>query len=127
MKIKNKYVVLKAMREILEQYQNRTHNNKIKNCSLCNLYYEVTNHCKNCPMRVFGHNIGCLDRKCKAIDCDRKYNETELSAVIEFYKEAIEKIKSMNFIQFMFTDYKFLLKIDEEIATKFKIIGLSKE
>ncbi len=140
MKLKNKYVVLKAMREVLQKYLDRIHINQYDDCPLCELYrntnYILELRCSGCPMYVFQKDEfqnGCISRNCTAVDCrfidnknyitdDDVCLETKLTAVIEFYKEAIEKIESMNFIVFMFTDYQFLVEIDECVAKKFKLI-----
>jgi hypothetical protein len=75
--------------------------------------------------KYHGWRFPCKNRKCEPVDClwESSYIGTnELEAVIEFYEEAIEKIKTMtNESLKKDNGFNFLVDIDKKIAKKYKI------
>lgn len=123
-----KDIVLKAMRVILQEYNDIKHKNDISTCSLCILFREDDfrfHLCNNCPMQIFDNmsSVPCMQRKCYPIDCTniRTEDNFRLQRVIRFYNEIITKIESMSNSEFLKTDYKFLVEIDNSIHKTFKI------
>lgn len=132
MSASKKVRVLKAMRTILQEYKAKIHTTKVGECGLCKLFhlFDVKPHeCLLCPMFVFyfydGWACPCKNRKCEPVDCrwESSYLGTKkLEAVIEFYEEVIEKIKTMTNEEVKAEDgFKFLIDIDKKIAKKYKI------
>jgi hypothetical protein len=153
MSASKKVRVLKAMRTILQEYKEKTHTTKVTDCSLCKLFHlnDVKPHeCYLCPMYIFykhdGWRFPCKNRKCEPVDClwestyigtkelepvDCLWESTyigtkELEAVIEFYDEAIEKIKTMTNESLKKDNGKdngfdFLVDIDKRIAKKYRL------
>jgi hypothetical protein len=136
MSLNRKDKILKAMRTILQEYKEKTHTTKVTDCSLCKLFHlnDVKPHeCYLCPMYIFykhdGWRFPCKNRKCEPVDClwESSYIGTkELEAVIEFYDEAIEKIKTMTNESLKKDNGKdngfdFLVDIDKRIAKKYRL------
>lgn len=119
-----KQEMLDIFSKIYVGYENKTHKMYMSSCPLC-----VKFSCGNCPMSVFNHlksvdEIFCLNRKCRPINCsdfvsDKKYYEKRLNTVKEFYLKSINYIDSMIEEEFDKTDFKFLIKIDDESYEKF--------
>ena len=123
--------LLKLMKETLKEYEENEHSLCRDLCSLCNAYLIDkyawgAENCGSCPMRVFeglgGSSVPCMNRKCYPIDCNDKYTEDELDAVVEFYKQAIKAVKTMTAEQVKEEGaFKFLIEIDKEVAKQFDI------
>ena len=142
MSVSKKSKLLVAMYAILKEYKNKTHKTSVSVCSLCDLFYDETlnlydddgkvNTCNKCPMFVFfnpdsNNPLPCLNRKCEPVNCYLRKNEngkysketvTELKRVIKFYESAINKIETMSDRQVRESSFKFLIKIDNNIAEK---------
>jgi hypothetical protein len=124
--------LLKAMKQILLEYKKTQHTTKLTECGLCKMFYEDINdlfpQCTSCPMNVFEGNFSpfpCKKRKCEPIDCNWEsyyLGTKKLPAVIEFYEEVIEIVKTMTSRQMNKVDaFKFLIDIDNKVAKKYKL------
>jgi hypothetical protein len=124
-----KEVVLQAMREVLQQYEKKTHQNSVTTCPLCKLYYRVNDNididCDGCPMHIFDkESLGCLHRLCRPVHAFDVFIHDEApsyKAVMEFYREAIKAIEAMEASKVEKTKFRFLIKIDSQIAEKYGI------
>jgi hypothetical protein len=132
MQIIEKGKLLWAMKMILREYKKNEHKALIDHCGLCRLYNrynkEYKKHeCELCPMYVFyvtDCTYPCMRRKCEPIDCYYATEDTnELKAVIELYKRAIKKVDSMTSEELNKRNaFKFLIKMDEEVAKEFCLV-----
>jgi hypothetical protein len=121
--------LLAAMKKILQEYENKTHNLNKKDCPLCKLYYknEDEKFCEFCPMNIFSKDIlvGCLDRKCRPVDCSHPFFEREihkLLAVTKFYALAVQKVEIMEESDMNCTNaFNFLFEIDKEVAEEYML------
>ena len=115
--------LLQAMRGVLKQYADKTHENMVASCPLCIAYSNENTCCGNCPMTIFKGGLGCMNRKCRPMNIDkdvvlngelyRRYR-----AVMEFYEEAIKTFESLDEKDINRTSLKLLIKIDKRIAKK---------
>jgi hypothetical protein len=125
-----KEAVLKAMREVLQQYEDKVHHNSVSTCPLCKLYYNVTDEldldCNGCPMHIFDKDsLGCLHRLCRPVDIASVLSvydvQPNYKAVLEFYRESIKAIEAMDAEKVEKTKFRFLIKIDSLVAEKYGI------
>jgi hypothetical protein len=126
----NKKELLKALRTILKEYRNETHERKKNKCALCLLYIYNEYECDKCPMFVFDNSLfddteeftyPCMNRKCTPVDCsDAPFAEEETKRVKEFYKATINKVVSMTTKELNAKRaFKFLVDIDNKISIKY--------
>jgi len=120
-----KSILLKILRQILNEYRENNHKARITDCALCTEYMVVINtywdNCYGCPMVVFNPaqtDYPCLSRKCAPVDCQygvEKNKDIELKRVIRFYEKIIERIESMSTEAVRKSSFKFMIKIDKEV------------
>lgn len=127
-----KTALLKAMRQIRNEYKKETHCLSRDTCALCKLYLDKTDMtCNMCPMHVFwadgDASFSCMNRKCTPVECEEYgWLPEELLAVVEFYDRAINAVssKSTKELNGPLQSFKFLREIDIQVAEKF---GLHKD
>ncbi len=115
------------METVLSEYKEGTHYAAIHCCSLCDLYYKMNCNCGVCPMTVFSgkDKFPCMRRRCIPLDCgwrkEYKY-KVKLKAVVEFYQQAIAKVKILTEEELnQSQSFAFLIGIDNEIADKHEL------
>ena len=124
--------LLKAMRQIRNEYKKETHCLSRDTCALCKLYLNKDNMtCNACPMDVFwadgDASFPCVNRKCTPVECEEYgWLPGELLAVVEFYNRAINVVSSMSAKELNgpLQSFKFLREIDKQVAKEY---GLNKD
>ena len=125
---------------LINGYEGLNKNSSLEDVLMYSVIYDLfhlndvkPHECYLCPMYIFykhdGWRFPCKNRKCEPVDClwESSYIGTkELEAVIEFYDEAIEKIKTMTNESLKKDNGKdngfdFLVDIDKRIAKKYRL------
>jgi hypothetical protein len=130
-----KLELLKAMKTILREYKKRIHHTRLDRCALCVFYHKDNyfdshekHECILCPMFVFlkdNDSYPCMERKCEPVNCwgYGSAEEDEIKKVIEFYTQAIAVVETMTYKELNEKKaFKFLVKIDRNIAKKYDIL-----
>lgn len=123
--------LLKAMRQIRNEYKKEIHSLDRDTCALCKLYLNNEHYrydCSVCPMNVFWADsdcsfFPCMNRKCAPVECDDNdyLLPEELSAVTEFYNRAIDAVssKTTKELNAPLQPFTFLREIDKQVAKEY--------
>lgn len=138
--IYDKKELLKALKTILKEYENKEHTLDKTKCSLCNIYLRGADQCDCdlCPMHVFPRDrkifYPCTNRKCTPInsgtlgvlihltEIDTKRFEIKLQRVIAFYKAIIKKVSKITEKELNADGaFAFLVDIDNNVSKKYPL------
>ena len=122
--------LIDIMTGILREYEQDIHETSTETCGLCVEYIEKNQmfgsfeECGRCPMYAFkSHGIPCLRRKCRPVGTHFVMSDREmkLKRVKMFYTQVIARIESMSVAAVRKSKFKFLKKIDNDVAKEFKL------